>query len=78
MYYIYAGIFFCILFYFGSSIKEAVLYYSSFNNKYLGIGNPWFFGGARGGKTITNEASGGRHGAAPRKLSASWVISKTV
>jgi hypothetical protein len=43
MYYIYAGFFFCIIFYFGSTIKEALLYYSSFNNKYLGIGNPWFF-----------------------------------
>ena len=44
MYYIlYTAIFFSILFYFGTTIKEAILYYSSFNNKYLSVGNPWFF-----------------------------------
>lgn len=43
MYLIYGAIIFCIIFYFGSAIKEALLYYSSFNNKYLGVGNPWFF-----------------------------------
>lgn len=40
---IYGAIIFSILFYFGTTIKEAILYYSNFNSRYLGIGNPWFF-----------------------------------
>ena len=40
---LYATIFFSLIFYFGTAIKEAILYFSNFNNKYLSIGNPWFF-----------------------------------
>ena len=43
MYFLYTVVFLCILYYFWSAIKEAVLYYSQIKNYYLNVGNPWFY-----------------------------------
>lgn len=43
MYFLYSVILLCIIYYFWSAIKEAVLYFSKVPNNYLNVGNPWFY-----------------------------------